>query len=177
LVSCSSSTSCTASANTATAAFSSLAGLTTQTATISARLSCSLPDGAVVNNSVVASATSPDPTAADDTALATITAVNPAPSIAGVAVDRPELWPPNGKMNTVRVSYSVADNCPGAVCSLAVTSNHGGSADWSVLDAHTVQLRAKRTNDTTRVYTITVSCVDSGGAVSTANTSVSVLHD
>jgi uncharacterized repeat protein (TIGR01451 family) len=177
LVSCSSSTSCTASANTATASFSSLAGLASQTATVSARLSCSLPDGAVVNNSVVVSAASPAPTAADDTALATITAVNPAPSITGLVVDKPVLSPPNGKMNTVRVSYSLADNCPGAVCSLAVTSNQGGPADWSVSDAHTVQLRAKRTNDTTRLYTVTVSCVDSGGAVSNANTSVSVLHD
>ena len=73
--------------------------------------------------------------------------------------------------------YAVADNCPGTTCSLAVTSNQGTPSDWVVVDAHTVQFRAKRTGDATRTYDLAITCVDSGGAVSSASTRVSVLHD
>ena len=44
--------------------------------------------------------------------LASITAVNPAPVVNNLSVDQPTLWPPNKKMQTVKVSYDVADNCP-----------------------------------------------------------------
>jgi len=81
-------------------------------------------------------------------------------------------------MKTVSVSYSVADNCPGTVCSLSVTSNEGGPSDWQVVDAHTVSLRATRNgNGSGRVYTIPVSCSDSGGAVSVQNVTVQVPHN
>lgn len=160
-----------------TVAFTSLAGTATQTATISAALSCALHDGAVVVNQAAALSALVDPTPANNSASASITAVNPAATISGASVDVPRLWPPNGKMRTVKVSYAVADNCPGTTCSLAVTSNQGTPSDAIVVDAHTVELRAKRNGDLTRTYDIAINCVDSGGAVSMSGTQVSVLHD
>ena len=177
LVSCASSGACSAGASGATIAFSSLAGTATQTATLSTRLSCSLADGTPIVNHASAAFGLTDPTPANNGASAAIIAVNPAPTISGVAVDKPLLSPPNGKMITVHVAYSAADNCPGTSCSLAVTSNQCSASDWTVLDPHTVQLRAKRSKDATRVYAVAISCVDSGGAVSRASTSVSVPHD
>jgi hypothetical protein len=89
------------------------------------------------------------------------------------------LWPPNKKMWTVSVSYDVSDNCGGTVCGLDVTSNEGvAGADWQVVDAHTVVLRADRAGKGPgRTYTIPITCRDSGGAVSTASASVLVPHN
>ena len=69
------------------------------------------------------------------------------------------------------VSYSVTDNCPlpPNSCTLDVTSNEPighTSPDWVVLGARHVQLRAEREgNGHGRIYTITVSCSDSGGSL------------
>lgn len=103
---------------------------------------------------------------------------NPPPVIADVAVSSQVLWPPSNKLQTVTVSYNATDELPGTECSLSVNANEGSSADWLVVDAHTVQLRASRNGyGSGRVYSIPVSCVDRGGAVTVATATVSVPHD
>jgi hypothetical protein len=51
-------------------------------------------------------------------------------------------------------------------------------ADWEVIDANHVRLRAERAgNGTDRTYTITVTCVDAAGNSTSASTTVVVPHD
>ncbi len=91
-------------------------------------------------------------------------------------------------MVNVTVSYDVTDNCPlpPGSCPLSVTSHepvlgHGSghtSPDWIVLDDHHVLLRAERMgNGNGRIYTITITCIDSGGVSSSDSVTVTVLHD
>jgi hypothetical protein len=91
-------------------------------------------------------------------------------------------------MVNVTVSYDVTDNCalPPDSCTLSVTSNEpvngkgdGDTApDWIVLDDHHVLLRAERAgNGNGRIYTITITCTDSGGNSSTEEVEVTVPHD
>lgn len=103
-----------------------------------------------------------------------------APMIGNMTANPGQLWPPNNKMRDVTVNYTSTDNCPGMVsCVLSVSSNEpGGSADYTIIDAHHLKLRAKRAgNGDGRIYTITARCTDQSGNVSTATTTVSVPHD
>ena len=103
-----------------------------------------------------------------------------APVITNMSASPNELWPPNNKMRDVTVSYTSTDNCPGmSACVLTVSSNEpGGSADYSIVDAHHLQLRAKRLGSGSgRIYTITARCTDLAGNFSTATTTVTVPHD
>jgi uncharacterized repeat protein (TIGR01451 family) len=177
-VSCASSGACGSSASGPTVSFPTLAGTGSAAATITAMLGCDVADGTVVVNHATAAFDLSDPTPANNAAASSIVAVNPAPVIADLSVDSPVLWPPDGKMKTVIVSYNVSDNCAGTVCALDVRSNEGSSADRIVVDAHTVTLRARRDgNGSGRTYSIPVTCRDSGGAVSTATATVVVPHD
>jgi len=101
------------------------------------------------------------------------------PAIAGVSATPSRLWPPNGAMADVAVSYTVSDVVdPAPVCSLGVTSNEGGSSDWAIVDAHHVRLRATRLEaGAGRVYTIGVDCADSSGNHAIAPVIVTVPHD
>ena len=104
-----------------------------------------------------------------------------APTITGAAANPSTLWPPNHRMVDVAINYTVTDNCTPSsqvVCTLSVTSNEGTSADWVVVDAHHVQLRADRNaGGNGRTYTITITCRDSGGNTSTATVTVTVPHN
>jgi hypothetical protein len=101
--------------------------------------------------------------------------------IAGATATPAVLWPPNGKLVDVAIAYTATDTCGAAApvtCSLSVTSNEGSSADWSVVDANDVLLRAARDgsgND--RTYTVTITCTDTAGAASNAAVTVKVPHD
>jgi len=95
------------------------------------------------------------------------------PVVSAATVDKTLLWPPNHQMEMVTVNYTATDNCS-VNCVLTVTSNEPSnglgdgdtSPDWEVVDAHHVRLRAERSGvGTGRVYTITVTCTDSGGNV------------
>jgi hypothetical protein len=102
-------------------------------------------------------------------------------SIAGAAANPSVLWPPNLKLESVAIAYTATDTCGAAApvtCSLAITSNEGTSADWSVVDAHDVLLRATRSGSGSgRTYTVTITCTDTAGAASNAAVTVTVPHD
>ena len=101
------------------------------------------------------------------------------PTISNASAVPSSLWPPNNKMVPVTINYSSADNCGGPVgCTLTVSSNEGSPADWQVIDAHHVNLRATRNgNGNGRIYTITITCKDLSGNTSTAQVQVTVPHD
>lgn len=105
------------------------------------------------------------------------------PVITEVSVDKPILSVPNHKMVAVTVSYNATDNCGPVTTFLSVTSNEsvngigdGDTApDWEIVDAHHVLLRAERSGTTSgRVYTITITGVDSAGNSSSATVTVEV---
>jgi hypothetical protein len=102
-------------------------------------------------------------------------------SITGAAANPSTLWPPNHKLQNVAIAYTATDTCGSAApvtCSLSVTSNEGSSADWSVVDAHDVLLRAERDGGGSgRTYTVTITCTDTAGAASDAAVTVTVPHD
>jgi hypothetical protein len=100
------------------------------------------------------------------------------------------LWPPNHKMVDVIVFYTSADNCTALPCVLSVTVSEGrdggghgddgdghGEPDWQIIDAHHVRLRAERSGQGERVYTITITCRDGRGNTSTKAVTVRVPHD
>jgi hypothetical protein len=108
------------------------------------------------------------------------------PKITGVSVDKPILWPPNHKLVDVTVSYDVTDNCdPSPSCRLSVASSQpindkgdgNTSPDWVIVDAHHVRLRAERTGNSKRIYTITITCTDQSGNSSTQTVRVKVPKD
>jgi hypothetical protein len=112
------------------------------------------------------------------------------PSITGVSVDKPVLWPPNHKMVDVTVLYTSTDNCTAPSCSLSVSvkeirdrdrdddNDDHKDPDWQIIDAHHVRLRAERSGDAReRIYTITITCQDGVGNTSTKTVKVRVPHD
>ena len=104
-----------------------------------------------------------------------------APTITGAAANPSTLWPPNNRMVDVAINYSVTDNCTPSsqiTCTLSVTSNEGTSADWVIVDAHHVRLRADRNGGGNgRVYTITITCRDSSNNTTTTTVTVTVPHN
>jgi hypothetical protein len=103
-------------------------------------------------------------------------------AISGAAANPSSLWPPNHKMVNVTVNYTATDSCGAAAgpvtCSLSIASNEGNSLDWSVVDAHHVQLRAERAgNGNGRTYTVTITCTDTVGSSSDTAVTVTVAHD
>jgi uncharacterized repeat protein (TIGR01451 family) len=189
-VSCSSTGGgvCGGSGNNRTVTFTSLASGESETITLVTSVNCSVVDGTVISNTATVSSFTPDPDTTNNSATTTTTASNPPPTITGAAADPSVLWPPNHRMVNVTVSYQVTDNCPlpPGSCTLSVTSNEpingtgdgDTSPDWIVLDDHHVLLRAERAgNGNGRIYTITITCTDSGGNSSTEEVEVTVPHD
>jgi uncharacterized delta-60 repeat protein len=109
-----------------------------------------------------------------------------APTINGLSVDKPVLWPPTHQMVDVMVNYSVTDNCDSASSissTLSVTSSEpingvadGDTApDWEIVDAHHVRLRAERSaRGNGRIYTIAITSMDSGANSSSSSATVAV---
>jgi uncharacterized repeat protein (TIGR01451 family) len=179
---------CNGSGNNRTVTFASLAAGESETITFVATVNCSVADGTTITNTATVSSSTNDPNTNNNSATATTTASNPAPMITGAAADPSVLWPPNHRMVNVTVSYDVTDNCPlpPGSCTLSVTSNEpvngkgdgNTSPDWIVLDDHHVLLRAERAGDGNgRIYTITITCTDSGGNTSSQSVTVMVPHD
>jgi CSLREA domain-containing protein len=101
------------------------------------------------------------------------------PTISGASASPNTIWPPNGKLVDVVVSYSTADNCSPVNSTLSVSSNEPTSAgDMIVVDNHHVRLRADRLGGGSgRVYTITIKATDASGNSSQKSVTVTVPHD
>ncbi len=179
---------CGGSGNNRTVTFASLTSGGSETITFVASVNCSVADGTVISNTATVSAFTFDPDPTNNSSTTTTTASNPPPTITGATADPSVLWPPNHRMVNVTISYDVTDNCPlpPGSCILTVTSNepvlgHGSghtSPDWIVVDDHHVLLRAEREGGGNgRIYTITITCTDSGGNSSTEQVEVTVPHD
>jgi uncharacterized repeat protein (TIGR01451 family) len=171
--------------NSRTVQFASLAGGASATITIVGTINCPVVDDTVVHNFVSVTFDGTDPDPGNNSASVTVTAENPPPAISGESVNMPSLWPANHKMVDVTVSYNVTDNCGTPACTLTVTSSEpvdglgdGDTApDWEIVDRHHVRLRAERGGGGTgRVYTITITCMDSSGASSSKTVAVVVPH-
>ena len=90
------------------------------------------------------------------------------------------LWPPDHRMVVVNLSAVVVDGCSATTWKITgVRSNepvHGrgagkASADWTIIDDHTLQLRAERSGlGADRVYTIEVQASDDAGNLSEPRT-------
>ena len=97
------------------------------------------------------------------------------------------IWPPDHKMKNITLAYTTADNCGTVTNNVTVTStdpitgvSDGDiSPDWIVTNDHLVQLRAERGNGKeARVYTITVTPVDSSGNMGTPQSvNVYIAHN
>jgi subtilisin-like proprotein convertase family protein len=115
-----------------------------------------------------------------------VTDVQP-PAISGLTATPNVINDNHHKMVDVTVSYTSSDNSGTAsTCSITVTSTEpvngtgdgNTEADWVVVDANHVRLRAERAgNGTDRTYTITVTCADAAGNATSASTTVLVPHD
>jgi probable HAF family extracellular repeat protein len=115
-----------------------------------------------------------------------LTPICAAPVISDVSARPNVLWPPNHRFVQVAIGYTVDDACP-RTCGLSVSSNEpvkgegdgNKSADWRVVDANHVDVRAERDgNGTGRVYTVSVNCVnDKNQQTSTRAVEISVPHD
>jgi uncharacterized repeat protein (TIGR01451 family) len=179
---------CGGSGNNRTVTFTSLAPGESETIIFVATVNCSVADRTVISNTATVRSSTPDPNLDNNSATATTTASNPPPTISGASANPSVLWPPNHKLVNVTVNYTVTDNCPlpPNSCTLSVISNEpingtgdgNTSPDWIILDAHHVQLRAERAgNGDGRIYTIGITCVDSGRNSSHKHVDVTVPHD
>jgi endonuclease G len=102
------------------------------------------------------------------------------PVIAAVTPSVTSIWPPNKKMVPVSFAIRVTDNVdPAPACAVvAVSSNEGTAADWTIVGATSVELRADRAGSGSgRIYMTTVRCTDASGNASTATATVTVPHD
>jgi hypothetical protein len=86
-------------------------------------------------------------------------------------------------MIDVAVGYETSDLSGTPACTLSVSSNEPANgkddgntgADWQVIDAHHLRLRAERSDaGSGRLYTITLSCRDTWGNRSSRTTPVAV---
>ncbi|MEK7949359.1 CHRD domain-containing protein [Luteolibacter soli] len=109
----------------------------------------------------------------------TITVVDTvAPVITKLKATPDSLWPPNGKMKTVNLDIKAKDACGDVTTRIvSVVSSDGGTADFEIVDENTVKLRAKRSGQSERVYTITVEAKDESGNTATKTVQVKVPHD
>lgn len=110
-----------------------------------------------------------------DTTPPTINSLTPTPS---------NIWPENHKYVDVTIAADVIDNCDTAPVTriISVTANQpilgpgsgNTTPDWEITGNLTVKLRAERTNNQNRIYTLTVTSTDSSGNTSTSTVQVFV---
>jgi hypothetical protein len=132
------------------------------------------------------------------TSLITVKDTTP-PGITGLTATPSSLWPPDHKMQPVRLHVTAADRCDPAApaCRItAIRSNEpvnglgdGDTApDWQITGSLTALLRAERSGTHTpgcapnrsrpgRIYTLEVTCRDNAGNSALRTTTVSVPHD
>lgn len=102
-----------------------------------------------------------------------------APAITGVSATPSTLTPADGRMVTVRVNYAATAHCGGTTSgSLSVSANEAlADGDAVVVDANTVQLRARSTSGSGRTYVIRIRVLDEHGWPGTRDVSVAVNPD
>jgi hypothetical protein len=183
--SCSSGGVCSGSGNNRTITFATIPGGGTATAQITATPACTVRDGTpILNQASVSGLSAPaEAVLMNNSGQVSITALNPPPSLSAVTPSSTVLRPPNHKMVDVTLGYTVTDNCGLAACSVTVSSNEpvngtgdGDTApDWEILSATHIRLRAERAGSGGgRIYTISVTCTDTGGARATRSAQVLV---
>lgn len=177
---------CNESAGTVTCQATSLGAGESAALVIEALVQCTVSNGTVVALPVTIGSSTTEADVSDNSAAASSTVSNPAPTISGAAVSRQELLLPQSQMVPVTVTYDASDACGPVTASLGVTSNepvtgHGQgragvtSPDWEVVSAHEVLLRAERSLSADgRVYTITITATDQAGQSSTGQVTVTV---
>ena len=156
---------------------------------LTAMVVCSTADGTPISNSASVTSTTlnPNPTP-NNSATANIQVSNPPPVISGLTVTPSVLWPPNHTMVNTMLSYTITDNCDAnLVPAITVSSNQAvngsgdgnTSNDWQVVDSHNVLVRSERAGNVNsdRVYTITLTAIDSAGSKTTGSVIVTVPHD
>jgi len=108
------------------------------------------------------------------------------PTIQSVSATPNNLWPDDHKMVDVTVAVVAVDNCDGAPVSriIGVTANQpitgpgsgNTTPDYIITGDLTLQLRAERTQNQNRTYTIVVATTDFSGNTATASTTVTVAQ-
>ena len=120
----------------------------------------------------------------------TVKDANP-PVISGVSASPNQIFPPNHLMVPITLSYTVTDGCDSnPTVTLSITSNEAANqvvdgdgddgvaplpAEWQIVDAHHVMVRADRSGEGTgRVYFITITATDHSGNSSSTVVTVTV---
>jgi len=109
-----------------------------------------------------------------------------APVIVNVNATPNAIWPPDHKMVPVTVSvaaFDAADPTP-VITILSISSNQpvngdgdgNTSPDWEITGPLTANVRAERSGNQDRIYTITVQATDESGNTSTATVEVRVTQ-
>jgi hypothetical protein len=117
------------------------------------------------------------------TATTTVTVVDTTPpTITSISANPGTLWPPNHKMVPVVVSVTATDLCDAAPVSqiVGITSNQpvtGSGPDWQITGTLNANLRADRSGQEARIYTLTIRCTDFSGNSSFGTVTVTVPHD
>jgi pectin methylesterase-like acyl-CoA thioesterase len=99
-----------------------------------------------------------------------------APVIQSLTASPATITQNNGKMVPVTITATVADavDSTPATRIISVTGSENIDGDWQITGDLTLQVRAKRSGKTGRVYTITVESRDDAGNASTRNVTVTV---
>jgi hypothetical protein len=148
-------------------------------------VNCPVSDGEEIANTATVSTPTPDPAADDENETVFIDVLNPPPVITNETATPSVLWPPNHRMASVTVDYTVVDNCGPVAVGLQVASNEAidgvgdghSSPDWEVMDAHQVRLRAERSgNGAGRIYSVAITASDSANQSATRAVAVYVPH-
>ncbi|HKP57467.1 MAG TPA: DUF4114 domain-containing protein [Polyangiales bacterium] len=163
--------------------FATLPGGESASIEIRVSVACGTSNGAALTSTIEVATESEELKLDNNELTLEAAAVNPPPTLSSVSASPNSLMPPNHKLVPVTLGYTVTDNCGTPVCNLTVSSNEpvegtgdGDTApDWVIQDNRHVSLRAERSGSGNgRIYSLLVSCSDSGGGVSTASTSVTV---
>jgi hypothetical protein len=112
---------------------------------------------------------------------------NQPPEISEISATPNILWSPNHKMVDVYLDYTIKDNCGTVIPEIFLVSSDedenglgdgNTEADWEIVDAHHVRLRAERSGlEDGRIYTIKIRAKDDAGLEAYGSVTVSVPHD
>jgi len=165
----------------------SIAGGETASFTVVVKINAGTLGGTIISNTATASSDVVDDVPGNNSKTATTTVDPTPPVVSGLSADPSSLWPKNHKLRDVTINYTATDGCAGVNCQITnITSNEpiegtgdgDTSPDWEFVDEHHVRLRAESAGGSNgRIYTITVTCTDAAGNVTTKTVEVHVGHN